>query len=467
MRLINQRLSIKDDLTHIHSELQGERIRFLHYLAEVAGLVAVQGGYLKPTVATWEWLSSPPNEQWKALWEAWRRDLASRNPLWNRYRFPEIPLGLWDQLINLLEIGRSFAKQNLILCLRPYLPPSGFEEAVNELLHTVLSWSGLVGINEDWITVNELSFPPSEPVAVRIEKDTLRLVMPPFPPLHSLVNIMAWCHVDEDGWWIDIESVRRAIQGGKDARQLTILLSRLACKPLPTAILEQLQLWEQQVHGLVLRQVAILSSTNAQVLADLRHNRHLRPFFEMSLSAHHVVVRDSDMLKERLERRGWKLVCPKNKPTTTTPGTAAYLWLAVRVYQALGMFMDMPITIPASTADEIAALLPPEQMDSLQQKVGQAIDQLKQVIRGKVAIPSPIQQDDPVGIREAIERAYQNQTAITIDYLSPADGYPIRRTIEPITPISDQDGASYVEAWCHVAGAPRTFRLDRIERVTS
>ena len=61
----------------------------------------------------------------------------------------------------------------------------------------------------------------------------------------------------------------------------------------------------------------------------------------------------------------------------------------------------------------------------------------------------------------AVMEAEQNHNVVEIDYHSLHRGAPTTRQIEPIAVFS-QEGEWYVRAWCRLADAERTFRLDRI-----
>jgi hypothetical protein len=80
---------------HVRSELQAGRRRFLHYLAEVAGLLGRAGPYLTPTPAAWLWLASPPAGRLNKLWHACvlpgdRHPApdSQRDRIWRAYRLP-------------------------------------------------------------------------------------------------------------------------------------------------------------------------------------------------------------------------------------------------------------------------------------------------------------------------------------------------------------------------------------------
>lgn len=60
-----------------------------------------------------------------------------------------------------------------------------------------------------------------------------------------------------------------------------------------------------------------------------------------------------------------------------------------------------------------------------------------------------------------IEKAVALSSAVRIRYFSPYAGHETERTIEPEL-IYERSGATYIEAWCNLDDAPRTFRLDRI-----
>ncbi len=83
----NRRLMIKEELAGRRSELQTGRIRFLHYLATLAGLIGVESGCLKPTISGWQWLSLTPQAALHHLWARWIEDQAKPEGVWRRFRF--------------------------------------------------------------------------------------------------------------------------------------------------------------------------------------------------------------------------------------------------------------------------------------------------------------------------------------------------------------------------------------------
>ena len=75
---------------HGPSELETERIRFIHFLCEAAGLVALTGRFLKPTPRATHWLKASPHDRAAQLFEAafpLQPDRAL-DQLWRAYRLP-------------------------------------------------------------------------------------------------------------------------------------------------------------------------------------------------------------------------------------------------------------------------------------------------------------------------------------------------------------------------------------------
>ncbi|WP_300682048.1 YafY family protein [Nocardioides sp.] len=72
--------------------------------------------------------------------------------------------------------------------------------------------------------------------------------------------------------------------------------------------------------------------------------------------------------------------------------------------------------------------------------------------------------DEAAAIRQSLERALREGRQVTITYYVPTRDEESERTIDPHQ-ITRAHQAEYVDAWCHLAEAPRWFRLDRIRRV--
>ncbi|AZC13871.1 WYL domain-containing protein [Microbacterium sp. ABRD28] len=78
-----------------------------------------------------------------------------------------------------------------------------------------------------------------------------------------------------------------------------------------------------------------------------------------------------------------------------------------------------------------------------------------------IVAPSPV--DD---VREAVAIALRERVAVTFTYKAP-ESEPTARTVDPVK-VHIADGQWYLQGWCHLRQAMRTFHLDRVSdlRVT-
>jgi proteasome accessory factor C len=64
----------------------------------------------------------------------------------------------------------------------------------------------------------------------------------------------------------------------------------------------------------------------------------------------------------------------------------------------------------------------------------------------------------------ALQEAIRGNRQARIDYYVPTRDETTRRTVDPLELLSSE-GRDYLDAWCHLAGARRLFRLDRMHAV--
>lgn len=487
--------SVKDPtITHAQSELQTQRLRFIHYLLEVAELVSTQSGLLKPTPKAWAWLDSLPHAQRSILREAIQRDLQGKSCRWERYRLPPIGAAVWREVFALfadLDSMQEYELASLIGALRPRLPGQPLT-GVPELLEGPLTWLGEVTApTPDVFRPLRFNNMPTQPHPVTLEysDNAISICIPTMgegpAAARPLVELMAW--VDATSLpagimlSIDMKSVQRAVAAHQTVTHLAAIIGRLIGKAVPQAVWAQLERWELASKGLILANHVILTSPDSDLLVQLRRDRHVRPLIRAALATHHLAVQPhhADELSRRLARRGYTVTDQRHPARTLQAGlisiqgdvdraTAAYLWLAVRVYQGMGRLADLPITIPGSILDAMTDQLGEGQHSLLEQSAKAVLEQIERVIANEALVNTPApEQPDPVAVRHRVERAHAERRTLVIDYFSPAVGAITRRTIQPLMPIVRQGDHDYIEAWCQEAQAERTFRLDRIVRVVA
>lgn len=120
---------------------------------------------------------------------------------------------------------------------------------------------------------------------------------------------------------------------------------------------------------------------------------------------------------------------------------------------------------PKLTAREAAALLAGLQVARALPGVGDTelfAGLLAKLARGASATPADvIVASEPVdAVRDAVARAVREGVAVSFVYRAP-DAAPTTRTVDPVK-VHIADGQWYLQGWCHLRHAMRTFHLDRV-----
>jgi hypothetical protein len=186
LHAINRRLSVPEQLDGIRSEFAVGRIRFLHYLALAAELVSVQNSVLLPTAEAWNWLGLPYVEAHACLLTAIRTDLHTRQPLWDRFKFPAVGAGVWDALTELPPGAYSITSVAEAVRLRVLAPFT--ITTIRALLRGPLSWLGVGTIDQSQILLMRPTFGETGHAALHICPDSIGITLPALPDLSSLVN---------------------------------------------------------------------------------------------------------------------------------------------------------------------------------------------------------------------------------------------------------------------------------------
>jgi hypothetical protein len=273
LRIVNERQRLRENLEGVRSELRTGRLRFLHYLAEAAGLVAVQAGILKPTVQAWRWLDLPPDERWQRLSHALTADLKARDRLWDRYRLPSVDGQTWQTLIDhlpQLTAGCAYAQESLFSVMQPHLPTVDLNTLVPPLLEGPLTWLGIVSVERDVFKTTARSFSEPQNAQLVQHEDMIYLTLPDSPHLRPLVTCCEWVEVKDHRLYIDAAVVRRALETGNDALQIASVLAELIGEPLTAAVFEQIQIWVRAfLRWRVIRPCASSMSRHRRVVPSL------------------------------------------------------------------------------------------------------------------------------------------------------------------------------------------------------
>lgn len=462
LHAINRRVSQPEDLSGVRSEFQCQRTRFLHYLAQVCGLISLQPDVLLPTAEAWTWLSLPYKEAHRQLLDAVSSDLRKADPLWERFRLPPVGAHVWEFLLSLPP--DSYSVGSLGETLQARTLEAHACTRIRAALLGPLRWLGIGSLDMATVQIADPAFADPSAASVQPAPDSLGISLPPAPPLRPVVELLALATLDQRGLRLDQDSFARAVDAGQSATHVAQMLVALTGKPLPRSILSQLETWERAARRTRLRHTIILETTDVNAMRRIRADWRLRPLLGEQLSPRHVAVRDERLLRQRLKRRGFPIAPLRDAATNPIPqgnnDDPAYLWLAVRLCQSLSGIVPMPVAIPGAAARPLKQALG-SRVDALQRVIDGYAEQVRAVMRGRVDAVPLVEQGDPARIRAAVERAAADTGALRIRYFSPYTGSETERTIEPEL-IYERSGATYVEAWCNLEDAPRTFRLDRI-----
>ncbi len=120
---------------------------------------------------------------------------------------------------------------------------------------------------------------------------------------------------------------------------------------------------------------------------------------------------------------------------------------------------------PKLTAREAAALLTGLQLAKTIPGVGDTeifAGLLAKLARGASSTPAEvIVAPGPVDeVRDLVAAALQRRVAVSFTYKAP-DAAPTTRTVDPVK-VHIADGQWYLQGWCHLREAMRTFHLDRV-----
>ena len=124
---------------------------------------------------------------------------------------------------------------------------------------------------------------------------------------------------------------------------------------------------------------------------------------------------------------------------------------------------------PRLSAREAAALLAGLQLAASLPGVGDSgVVQglLAKLARGASSTPADVLVAPPAvdDVRVAVAEAVQRGVALSFDYQAP-DAPVTTRTVDPVK-VHIANGEWYLQGWCHLRQAMRTFHLDRVSRVT-
>ncbi len=507
------------------SERETDRIRFIHFACEAAGLVALTGRFLKPAPGVARWLDASHFERARQLFAAVFPSEGNRalDDLWRAYRLPGWRLGspsvAFAPLLDILRQMRRKERLKLATLLK-LVPLSPHAEPPKDVLRGVLrylTWFGVV----EWLGASAIQLtdwgaallgradalpPPPDPEAqpFRMARRSsvkqrprgrassspleqaptgegprvgVELVAPSgadWPTLYELSEYAELIAVrPQRRYRLDRDRLRRAIRRGTTVKHIWQFLSAATGRALPSPVTALLQDWMQAVAGVTLRRVTLLEVAEPETLTELAGERRTRGDMLRTLSPRAVVVREDHLpsLIRRLERQGlaprveFPLPAGRSTRCKFDQPTLAYLYLSVRLGHQLSELIPSAYRAPYSILLDLEAQLSPRDRDLAAQLADEAAQHILNPPASRL-LSTGDHVPGPVAETIAlIEHAIQTGAPLEIVYYSPYRDQVTTRVVEPHR-LEWRGRTPYLIAYCQLDGDERTFRVDRIRSIS-
>ncbi len=493
------------------TELETDRIRFIHFLCEAAGLVALTGRLLKPTPRVAVWLQASPQDRAAQLFDAAFPPQPDRthDQLWRAYRLPgwqhtsatTTLAPLWD----ILRQARRDEPLKLATLLK--LVPLD-DKSLHELARYLdgfgaIEWRASPGRGRSAVQLTDegarllhrpdAQQPPplktTPPSPLKLTR-TGKLIVPPHADWLVLYDVSQYAQCvspqPKCAYQLDRALVQRAIQRGEPLTRLVHLLETATGHPLPKPVALLLDEWAREVSRVTLRRVTLLETSDPSLLSQLSSERRTRESILRTLSPRAVVVRQDHLpaLIRRLDRQG---LAPRVEFSLLPPGrragdegqsptrqkfdrqkfdapTVAHLYLAVRLNHQLSDLLSAAYRTPYSILLDLEKQLSARDRDLAAQLADEAAEHILHPPLPKVSVDDhlPASTAETVAV---IEHAIQAGQPLEIVYYSPYRDEITTRAIEPHR-LEWHGRVPYLIAYCQLDGDERTFRVDRIRSIS-
>jgi hypothetical protein len=496
------------------SELQTERRRFLHYLAGEAGLAALAGSLFEPTPTGWAWLGANPLARFGMLWEALS---GSSDETWRAYRLPGHALlhhppllieailralrrdvaGALDGAFAERSLGtpESFAGRLLARDPRPRndlrrkmaAPDEALAKAIVAWIEGPLRWLGAVDSGPEgdlhvtawgahWLHPRAPA-PEIEPSApFTLEPELVFAPPEKLPDLLALATLSACAErLEERRFQVTRASLVGALHRGHALPLLLARLNEIAQRPLSGEERRRLTEWAADADRMAIRRLTVLEVDDPAILARLSDARRGRCHVVRTLGRRAVAVdegRLSALVRRLTKQEGApprvEVESPADPARSTPPeaglgrGGAAHLWLAAKVYRALGQFIELPTRLPHDLVRRLATLAEPGPLSAAEVAFERTVEALQDAIQGRAAFPVWTETVLPVEESAArIEAALAEGLALEMDYYTAGRDALTHRVVEPHR-LEYRGAVAYLVGFCRRAQAERVFRVDRI-----
>lgn len=505
------------------TEPKTERLRWVHFLAESAGLVAPTTNLLKPTFRMTAWFNLTDDQRLQTLFGA-AFPLQFSRPQFERWRAYKLPGYKYGSAAIVLEPFFALLKQLppqtriqlstllKLLALPVYdddAPDQQSDVLLRALLKQLDSFGVIIRHNRATFEITaqgsallhhkpfNLHTPDSKSVSATWGTPRRALDNPilftaqtlPFPLLYRLSQFAELESVHSAQltrtrrYRLDAALIRRALDHGISLATLRNFLENLTAAPLPTQVSVWLDANTRNYGQITLRRATLLQVKDPARLTELVRSKQIRECFQQTLSPRAVIVK-STRLKNLLRRLAWRGEQPRIEIHDPPPlagshslkefdnPTLAHLDLAARLVHQLADFIPTEYRPPYSVLLELEQRLTERDRESITALAAE----FKQTSDSKQKAPSrrstlETTEGDLKPAAEKVELYLsQIQTALAhnqpfqITYYSPYTDETTKRVVEPLR-LEYRDNTVYLIGYCRLDQAERTFRVDRILKI--
>lgn len=268
-------------------------------------------------------------------------------------------------------------------------------------------------------------------------------------------------------------TIAQAFQRGYNLTSITHLLEETTGQPLSDDQQQHLLDWYHRHDAYRLRPAILLSVKQPEQLAAIIKNGNLRPHIQAQIHPRHAIAAPTlqPLLQRWTARLGYLLDAPTTPlppsstppnvpPPTNRPDPTPYQWLGLHLLATLGQIIPLPYPPPHAELETLSAHVPPEEQAQMAALAEQIIANLQSAIRGRDAF-FPARNPVPPEWIETIRAAMAREQAIDLTYQALGECASTCRRVYPLR-LEERGGLHYLYAYCTLAEANRTFRLDRV-----
>lgn len=343
----------------------GPAVESVLHMALQSGFLTEKDSALYPCRGKWDtWLQGSLGNAQRDLFQHWLEAVRTRM-VWELHALAVIQNAcpdrwfrvdlLFDWLRVCGMINRIDSEEKLRFIRSRLLPMQAF------------GWLRLNRLPEDWAFMLPHALTagmdaPVERYNGMIVQPDLEIVLPPYPPLPLLWDMMNWGEPVSRGvlsvYRLTKSSVKRAVERGREPEELTELLARSSMLPADDKVIRILREWLGNHRAVIQSGVTLVRISDPAVCSCLESDGRFREILEERLAEGIYSIREQGLpqLAGELERLGVAALRQHPKKSDSSDD-AALPCLIPHIQDPAGQ--PVPLPVPAQSADADWRDIPP------------------------------------------------------------------------------------------------------------